>query len=228
VPTPPWQTLSKQYGNTSYTCEKKQKQGIRYPGESCANDKQCIQQDDFTSLCKNEMCTGVGEGLSCSKTFECMKGLYCDKKKFRTCVKQKDYGNSCSTSDECKNMYLCHEGKCSLKPFSLNIGTQIDNDNDKFSYAKCKLGWIDGQYRCTQLIQKDTSDDGGFIKCKLRDTCHYSFITDSASLYTQDCECDYSSTGQGYCPKGQNKSKILIKFRFTKMVGLLFRIRSVV
>jgi hypothetical protein len=150
--------------------------------------------------------TGIDEGLSCSETIECLKGLYCDKES-RTCAKQKLYGASCLNSAECENKYLCHEGKCSLKPFSADFGTTIDSVFDKFYLVKCKLGMTDNQDRCTQLIQSDTPSEGEFVKCNLGDTCSYSFITDTRSTYGRDCQCDYSSTGQGYCPKGHNKSK---------------------
>jgi hypothetical protein len=118
APLPPWQTLSNQLKDKSYTCNKiKNPRTVRYPGEDCENDDYCIQSGHFTSFCKNRKCTGLDEGLSCFETFECMKGLYCDKDS-RTCAKQKLYGASCSNSSQCENKYLCHEGKCSLKPFS--------------------------------------------------------------------------------------------------------------
>jgi hypothetical protein len=204
IPLPPWKTLTNNLKDTSYRCKKKPtSKSMRYPGEDCGDGGYCIQLGHFTSLCNNGKCSGKGEGFQCSETYECKKGLYCEKSGI--CIKQKPYGASCSDSAQCENKYLCHEGMCSIKPFSADFGTTIDFAVDRFSYVKCKLGWTDNQYRCTQLIQNDIS--GEVVKCNLGDTCSYSFSTDTRSTFEKDCECGYTSAGQGYCPRGHNRSK---------------------
>jgi hypothetical protein len=54
IPLPPWETLSKQLKDTSYTCNKiKNPRTVRYPGEDCENDDYCIKYGFFTRFCKN-------------------------------------------------------------------------------------------------------------------------------------------------------------------------------
>jgi hypothetical protein len=105
---------------------------------------------------------------------------------------------------ECQNKFLCHEGKCSLKPFSLESGTQIEYV-DEIDNMKCKFGLLDNSRKCTQFNQQQP-EQGEYIKCSLVDKCNYSLSTDGSAVFN-DCECGYNSTGQGYCPKGHNNSK---------------------
>jgi hypothetical protein len=200
VDIPPWKTISYLLQDTTYTCKKKEKEiRIRYPGEDCKTHENCIHWGVFKSLCKNGKCTGTEKDQGCSNTYECMKGLYCDKDS-RACAKQKPSGASCLISEECENKHLCHENKCGLKPYSAEFGTNVENSLDKLNYAKCKLGWTDDKQLCTQLIQQNS-------KCSLRVMCNYGYSTDDHGTFTRECECGYNSTGQGYCPPGHDKSK---------------------
>jgi hypothetical protein len=205
IPLPPWKTLSTETKDTSYTCKTQQKRfTTRYPGEDCESDENCFRFRHHTGRCNNGKCIGISEGFSCSNSFECLKGLYCDSE-FNKCVKQKPFGATCSASIECENKHLCHQNLCGLTPFSAEIGEVIRYKRDKFDYAKCKFGLTDGQYRCSQMVQKEPSE-GEYTKCNFGDMCTYNFSTEQSSTITKECECGYNSTGQGYCPRGHDKS----------------------
>jgi hypothetical protein len=114
---------------------------IRYPGEDCSQDEDCIKVpgDHATGKCQgsiNKTCSGNGEFLNCTNHASCLKGLYCDN---GWCTKQKGFNSTCSSSYECINSLLCNERICSFAPYSLNVGTRL-HDYEDFKDQKCKYG----------------------------------------------------------------------------------------
>jgi hypothetical protein len=204
VPQPQSDILSKEQLDSSYTCVKRTKiTPPRYPGENCNEDADCLASSSTTGRCINNKCSGVAEQETCYSSMECLKGLYCDMGQHK-CFKQKPVNVRCYSSSECENKYLCHESRCGLKPFSLDIGSEIKDNSDMFNFAKCQLGFMDMFNRCSMLSQ-DEPNEGEFIKCIMGEKCFYKIVgTDYG--YGKDCGCGYNSTGQGYCTKGHNNS----------------------
>jgi hypothetical protein len=143
---------------------------FRYPGEKCDKDGDCINFDGYSPTCVSGYCSGAAEGETCKSTFICVAGLYCDKGS-NTCVKQKSKGD-CTKSSECVNHLLCHKGTCSLTPYSLDIGAEIDKEDPDFKDDKCKLGYAIGG-KCVSLVQEEAGDKDGFVECKYGELCKY-------------------------------------------------------
>jgi hypothetical protein len=218
----PWEELANTDRLTEYKCKDKTIRDtytFRYPGEACEYDNDCVNAGGFfTGRCRGDkVCTGADEGFRCASHAECWKGLFCDKTYF--CAKQLPFNSPCTSSSECENKYLCHLGVCNLKPYSLELGTQVDSQ-DQWTFAKCKYGFLDNKHRCSSLEQTSSSE-GEFVKCKIGEKCSY-IVTTGDDEVTKTCQCGYNSDGQGYCPKGHNSSKLFVKFRPTKMAKYLF------
>jgi hypothetical protein len=218
VPFPSYKTLSDVSTDTAYTCKAfgdPKNWKFRYPGENCDKDGDCIKVDDNTPTCVSGYCSGVAEGKACKSTSSCVVGLYCDKKS-NTCVKQKSEGD-CTESTDCVNHLLCHKGKCSLTPYSLDIGTEIDKEDINFHGFKCKLSDYDLDFKCVSLVQEETGDKDGFVECKYGETCKYKMGEHES---TKPCACGFNSDGKGYCPLGFNKREELLTKAYTKMASL--------
>jgi hypothetical protein len=203
---PPFKSLAYQANDDSYKCKLTPAPYVRrFPGEDCTKNDDCVNSETSTGKCLNGKCNGLGEYHECAWHADCLKGLFCSAQKgHKVCTKQKAEGSSCSSPFECQNKFLCHEGKCSLKPFSLENDTQIEYV-EEIDIMKCKFGLVDDSLKCAQLNQQQP-EQGEYVKCSLVDKCNYNLSTDG-SIFIKDCECGYNFTGQGYCPKGHNNSK---------------------
>ena len=183
----------------------------RYPGEECIFNVDCLFDD---SICQNGKCTGVPLGENCSETSQCLVGHYCDKISGK-CEVQKEEGQKCVETWDCKNYLGCFKGKC-IKLGLLKKGIKVSPDiapfpgNDK-RHLLCYTGeleqidGISGNY-CVEndyddiWLQKYKKqiDENGFVKCLHGTKCSY---INGKNKFEKDCECGYNSMGQGYCPK---------------------------
>jgi hypothetical protein len=162
----------------------------------------------------SDYCFGIAEGKTCKSTARCVAGLYCDKNS-NNCFKQKLEGD-CTESSECVNHLLCHKGKCSLTPYSLDIGAEVDKEDPDFNVYKCKLGYVSNN-KCLSIIQEEAGDKYGFVECKYGETCKYKF---GDFEIKEDCACGYNADGKGYCPLGFNKREKLLIDTYGKMASL--------
>jgi hypothetical protein len=208
IPGIVWQTLTTSNETSVYNCTDVGKLDLflnRYPGESCEKDTDCYYTDgdQSTGSCKNSKCTGRTVGEFCISHSSCLTGLFCDGGK---CAKQKRKDNLCKDSAECSNELLCHEGQCSLKPYTLGLGKFVGTDSR--AGDKCVLSMVDGQGRCTALNQTISTVDPDlnmFRRCGYGDACAYTL--NGLDTKSVPCECGFNTAGYGYCPKGQNISK---------------------
>jgi hypothetical protein len=216
VPPPSYRTLSDVDKDTAYTCKDFETSNwkVRFPGENCDKNEDCLEVAEITPTCVSGYCSGIAEGKICKFTASCVVGLYCDKKS-NTCVKQKSEGD-CTESSECVNHLLCHKGKCSLTPFSLKVGAEIDKEDPDFNEVKCKLGSVSNG-KCASLVQEEAGDKDGFVECKYGETCKYKFGDDEKN---KPCACGYNADGKGYCPLGTNKREELLTKAYGKLASL--------
>jgi hypothetical protein len=215
-----WRTLTDASDDAKYTCKNATVlPQSRFPGEDCETETECysIKGDEKVGKCilddkvGKKLCTGLAEGDSCTDHGTCMKGLFCDLVK-KTCAKQKVKGEACISSWECINSLLCHEGTCSLEPYSLLVGHDVGED--VLDDYKCQFG-KSFDNKCISYYQDHNANHpSGFIPCNYGDLCEYSIAgLSSNKTFSQDCECGYNTDGIGYCPLGDNKSKMVYNVR---------------
>ena len=185
--------------------------GVRYPGEDCNIDNDCI----FNYECKNGKCSGINEGENCTETYECSVGLFCDKDS-KKCTKQKSEGGTCKEGWDCQNYLACYRGRCIklgiLKPGVINnektspfpngrrellcTTGEMDHKNGYCTETKYNDGWI--------KENKKIIDDNGYIKCDYNEDCIYD---NGKETIKKKCGCGYNNEGQGYCPLPSNYTK---------------------
>ena len=180
--------------------------GLRYPGEQCNIDSDCI--DD--NRCENGKCSGIEGGKECNTTSQCKVGYYCNK----VCTLQKAEGERCTEGWDCQNFLGCYKGRCIkfgiLKPLVQNTQSNAPFPGDEKRYYLCSTGELDGDDGttgdyCVKTKYSDnwiknnnkTIDRNGFIKCDYKENCLYD---NGKKTIKKICGCGYNSDGQGYCP----------------------------
>jgi hypothetical protein len=204
-----WTSLAMLEEDKLYTCKPTNSAVTRsFPGEQCSRNEDCQKNGEGTGDCIESTCTGILEMEECHTHSQCLAGSYCDVDE---CRPQKEFGLTCEDSVECVNQYLCHNGTCSLAPFSLDVGEPV-GDKDSMEDYKCKFQQFDSHRKCTKLIQYETGDAEGFVKCNVGDFCKYRLFGEGPEL-SIPCDCGFNADGTGYCPIGHNKSNSIINFR---------------
>ncbi len=197
-------------------CRKKMGESdsdLRYPGEECNEKKnQCL----YNAECKNKKCVGKKKNGTCEKYEDCEVGLFCNKTS-KVCEIQKNEGEFCEDSWECKNYLGCYKNSCikygSLKANMKNTEKEalFSNDEDKRFYL-CEFGKLDQtktycvttDYDSYWVFKNEKKVIDGFIKCKKGELCYY---VEGKNNFTLNCECGFNEEGQGYCPIPININK---------------------
>ena len=178
---------------------------IRYPGEACTIDSECVYPLNNPSSqfhkCKNGRCTGMDEDEICEDNTWCLAGYYCDKFSGK-CKEQKEEGDGCSETKECVNDLICLNGKCEDKLFSLGNGQKVpEYENIEIQKRFCKSGEVIDN-TCVSYNDIDNKmDNDKYLKCDFGKTCKYKVIGLSEQKEIGfKCPCGYNSEGVGYCP----------------------------
>ena len=178
---------------------------IRYPGEACTIDSECVYPLNNPSSqfhkCKNGRCTGMDEDEICEDNTWCLAGYYCDKFSGK-CKEQKEEGDGCSETKECVNDLICLNGKCEDKLFSLGNGQKVpEYENIEIKKRFCKSGEVIDN-TCVSYNDIDNKmDNDKYLKCDFGKTCKYKVIGLSEQKEIGfKCPCGYNSEGVGYCP----------------------------
>ena len=181
---------------------------VRYPGELCNIDSDCIS----SSLCKNGKCTGINEGENCTETSECLVGYFCNKDTMK-CTKQKKEGETCKEGWDCLNFLGCYKGRCIklgiLKPGVINneiTSPFPGNDRRDLLCTTGEMDWdlgycVETRYSEDWIKRYGKNINNGFIKCDYGEFCYYD---NGKKNVPKDCGCGYNSDGQGYCPLPNN------------------------
>ena len=180
--------------------------GLRYPGEKCNIDSDCIDNN----TCINGKCSGLEKGNDCNETRQCKVGYFCNK----TCTAQKKEGEKCKYGWDCENYLGCYKGRCikfgTLKPGVLNSQENSPFPGNEKRHYLCYTGELDGDDSTTGKFcvknkysegwiqnSSKTIDKKGFIKCEYKESCFYD---NGRRTIKKKCGCGYNSDGQGYCP----------------------------
>lgn len=183
-----------------------------YPGETCSQNSDCINNNCISYYCKAHS----AEGELCGDDIECNAGLFClldsnAGNKFSTCQKQKDEGELCYDSYNCKNSLLCTNGKCTSY-FSFKNGEEVNVQQDYlFGDLQCESG----SRRFDSATNKTICDDLFYLSkdknplhssklCstlgQINDTCSV-FYGNNTSLKDYECTTGFSADATGYCPE---------------------------
>jgi hypothetical protein len=203
----------------------------RYPGEDCTTDDDCLNDpynpDPILGHCGiDKKCTGKKLNESCDyDDFKCSVGSYCENHE-GICQPQKGFGESCDEDFACDNGLLCYNHTCSVKPFSLPVGTPlpVGESNEEIKSKFCNFGIFTLNSNITEffcgMLNQTSSDE--FVKCDHEVPCNYTLS--AFQTYQLSCDCGLNADAQGYCQQGQNLSKILnLTVRGAGMAGFLCR-----
>lgn len=182
---------------------------IRYPGEDCNIDSDCISNIN----CVNGKCKGFDKGHNCTKTYECNIGLFCEQDE-KICTEQKEKGIPCKETWDCKNTLGCYRGRCIelgiLKPGVINnkeTSPFPDNDRRDLLCNTGEMDWESGycvetKYNDNWLKMNNKEEDAnGFVECDYDEDCLYD---NGRRTFTKKCGCGFNKEGQGYCPLPNN------------------------
>lgn len=158
------------------------------PGLYCANFTQCHSLN-----CKNNKCIGKQEGEQCEGNIDCDVGLYCDRNKKCTILKQ--IGEDCDNDQQCETIAGCNNRKC-IKYLSLKDGELASNR------LFCKSMFIaekDGEVMCASSKRNSLNKF-----CDVEQTqCSYDYTFGDKGKKENvlvDCECTYSYSDRKICP----------------------------
>ena len=178
---------------------------LRYPGEQCTIDSECVYPLNNPSSqfhkCENGRCTGMEYDGICEDNSWCLAGYFCDKFSGK-CKEQKSKGEKCSETKECQNHLICLESQCDKNLFSLDNGQKVPQyENIEIQKKFCKSGEVMDN-TCVSYNDIDkTLDNDNYLKCSFGTVCKYKVVGLSENKEIGiKCPCGYNSEGQGYCP----------------------------
>ena len=178
---------------------------LRYPGEKCNLDSECVYPINNPSSqfhkCEDGRCTGMDFDGICDDNTWCLAGYYCDKFSGK-CKEQKMEDEKCTETKECQNNLICLDSKCQDKLFSLDNGKSIPEYEDlEIQKRFCQSGEaLDNKCVSYNDIDKPL-DNNNYNKCSYGTFCKYKVIgLDNEKNINFPCPCGYNSEGQGYCP----------------------------
>jgi hypothetical protein len=209
-----FESLTQSEADATYNCTTKNSSMLtRYPGEDCNVNTDCLKSDSSTGSCINNKCSGRTNDEPCNSNEACLVSLYCSSS--GKCTPQKKKGEDCVNTYECPNSLLCYHETCSIKPFSLPLGSFIPYNDRDIMEQYCVLGTAEPAYclssdvgcgvSCTAFNQTFTDE---YRECEYGDDCEYSYNGKFKSILK--CSCGLNGGRKGYCQQGQNMSKRLI------------------
>ena len=178
---------------------------MRYPGEECSVDSECVYPLNNPSSqfhkCEEGRCTGMDDDGICEDNTWCLAGYYCDKFSGK-CKEQKSKGDKCTETKECQNDLICLDSECKDELFSLDNGKKPPQYEDiEIQKRFCKSGEVINN-TCVSYNDKEKKlDNDKYNKCDYGNICQYKLIgIEGKSEIGFNCPCGYNSEGVGYCP----------------------------
>ena len=187
--------------NLTGTCQPVQLgDATRYPGEDCNANEDCKVIEGIERICQDGKCAGRAKDKKCSSSDQCLLGLYCDQKTGR-CEKQKAEFETCNSSFDCENKYLCFQGVCTDTLFKRPIGETITDAEEG----------VDAKYYCEYSMAKDNVcvatgfdtveyNKEPIIECNRGESCFYNYYPLNMGSFFEECQCGYNADGKGDCP----------------------------
>ena len=178
---------------------------IRYPGEECSIDSECIYPLNNPSSqfhkCEDGRCTGMEEDEICEDNSWCLAGYFCDKYSGK-CKEQKSKGDKCDETKECENDLICLNSKFDDGLFSLEKGEKVPEYEDiEIQKRFCKSGEVMNNTCVTYNDINKALDNNNYMDCSYGTKCKYKVegLSESKEIGI-NCPCGYNDKGQGYCP----------------------------
>ena len=170
---------------------------VRYPGESCKVNTDCLSES-----CTNFICDGTAQGGACSSSSECDIGLYCVSKDFKfTCQPLiQAYNFGCGSDYDCVQYSGCQytssgpPGTC-IPYFSLAIG-QVTPCNNGVSLL-CSTGACYGSGFTGTCALAPTSSLPLGTSCNYNGQCNGKNA--QRQTFAGTCTCGYNNQGLSYC-----------------------------
>lgn len=180
----------------------------KFPGESCGNNDDCINQN-----CTNSVCQHVENNGKCSQdltdlTEQCGVGAYCNKN--NTCVDLVERDGKCSHTFDCQNNFVCYNGTCSMEYGKVKDGEFInktlldDNFGNYYKYLCESFMFDDTTSKCfTTKYNNETMNVNadGFVQCNrtaAKNECQYQSSLNKS--FSMGCQCGFNADGNAYCP----------------------------
>eukprot|EP00347_Sterkiella_histriomuscorum_P014652 403360065 len=174
-----------------------------YPGDPCDEYDYTTVCAYGTQKCVNSTCESVGFNGSCSRTFDCDAGQYCEVGK---CRNYKKLYQECFHKYECGRVANClfnntksYAGIC-VPYFSIKVGRKPENrvlntvgiymNYDDDTRLLCETGYMDSLGYCSN---PPISTNAG-NPCDFRDNC-----TSSDGSQFAKCSCTYNQQIPRYC-----------------------------
>ena len=185
---------------------------MRYPGEDCEIDSDCVYPLNNTSsqfhVCEEGICNGITEDGICEDHSWCVVGYYCDFSEGK-CKEQIKKGEKCSESKSCKNDLICRNGICD-ELFSAKDGDSVpETESIEFQKKFCENGEV-MENKCVSYNDFDGTklNDNEYKTCNFNSYCEYKIngLGEGRKKYVR-CGCGYNAEGQGYCPHFHDYSK---------------------
>ena len=124
-------------------------------------------------------------------------------------------GSSCKTSYDCRNEYVCYDGKCTDYFKLTGTDYNIKKVADLGANYLCEYG--ESNAAGTSCVKPDYSPNfaskaniDGLVKCTLGSRCEYN---DGFTTFTSDCKCGLNENGIGYCDKPKARCNYYLIFR---------------
>ncbi|CAG9318253.1 unnamed protein product [Blepharisma stoltei] len=192
--------------STNATCAQYQpaSSGI-YPGEKCISKEECLHS---AQGCVDGVCRGIKENGSCTSTWDCDIGLYCNSSSI--CTKQiSDGSKGCKSEFDCQNWLGCDigagshatAGTCrpyySILPHENVKSCSEENLNPLCSSTMCGVSETDEQIYCTDKLS--SSNKKLPVLCESDSSC--TSITEDffKKSFTKNCTCGENSLGEAFC-----------------------------
>ncbi|CAG9314388.1 unnamed protein product [Blepharisma stoltei] len=179
---------------------------LRYNGEVCTYDSDCM-----SSSCVDNVCKRSQEGDVCASDTDCNAGQFCFYNKTSTenyCVPQLKSGqtgctndNQCESTCGCRIMSIASSTKNTCTPyFSLPNYTPIMGcPSTGLTKLICTSGYCWGNTTTSMCIPAPTTKGTIPLYCGDDSTCVSNTDARTQASFSQVCNCGYNKVGQSYC-----------------------------
>jgi len=166
------------------------------PGEFCTDNSECL-----STVCKDGVCVGKGEGEQCEIADECNPGLMCHGKLCNSAAKEND---ECDAWHHvCQANLVCDNGHC------VKIGSKKKGEKANAPGA-CETLYVH-EGVCTTAPTLLTKSD---VKCTEDTMCEYE-IKDIGK-FSEKCVCGMTKDGEKFCNPGRGDAAISDYMKYVK------------
>ena len=183
-----------------------------FPGERVVNESECLSGN-----MKDNICTGLSEGLTCTEISECDAGLICISGSTGTkvCMPAKAEGDQCNNFElYCGVGMHCDKKSLKCQYFGTDkVGTKVGSYNNGI---ECDSFMVDpkDEWTCINPMKRISG-----LYANKGDICEYSYVsavTNATMTFSQSSACGLTKNGSSLCDPNyssmDNQRKTLVKF----------------